>query len=296
MKSVCLLICFVFCFCDVYGGLNNDNIRELLKEMNISISQNDMIKAKETLDALAQTPYNKDSIAGYRTFFDYYIIVQQMRDFMRIGDTIKASRLYEVIEAKPIPVINNEICHISKDYYDYLLFMYEKKTYVTDSLSKIICQMQKQTYTNTITKRYKTSNIFKSNKEKEVTNGIIPSKLIKNIGNTVGVTWILSSIHMVKEQLKDVSLYFDLYGKLATKPDVEIKRNEYLSTVIDKSNLLFIPRQAPDGKWGYVNKMGNGVIPFEFDYAEPFSYGIAIVKKGELYGFIDVFGNSTFSK
>lgn len=296
MKSVSLLICFVFCFCNVSRGLNNDNIRNLVNEMYVSISQNDMIKAKESLDALAQTPYNRDSLAEYRVFLDYYISVQQMRDCMRIGDTIKASRLYELIEVKPIPVINNEICHISKDYYDYLLLMYKGKTYVTDSLSKIICQMQKQRYTNTITTRYKTSNIFKSNKEKEVTNGVIPSKLIKNIGNTVGVTWILSAIHMVKEQLKDVSLYFDLYGRLAKKPNVEIKRKEYLTTVIDKSDLLFIPKQSSDGKWGYVNKMGNGVIPYEFDSAEPFSYGIAIVKKGDLYGFVDVFGNSTFPK
>ena len=32
-----------------------------------------------------------------------------------------------------------------------------------------------------------------------------------------------------------------------------------------------------DGKWGYIDMEGNTVIPFQFDYAFPFSEGLAVV-------------------
>ena len=48
------------------------------------------------------------------------------------------------------------------------------------------------------------------------------------------------------------------------------------------------------GKYGYIDKEGNEVFPCEFDFAEDVSEGVAIVQKGDQFGFINTKGNSTF--
>ncbi|MDX1940183.1 MAG: WG repeat-containing protein, partial [Saprospiraceae bacterium] len=45
-----------------------------------------------------------------------------------------------------------------------------------------------------------------------------------------------------------------------------------------------------DGKFGYVNTIGEIVIPYEYDEAYDFKEGFAIVKKGDTIGFIDKLG------
>lgn len=42
-----------------------------------------------------------------------------------------------------------------------------------------------------------------------------------------------------------------------------------------------------DGKWGFINKKGNEKIPFTYDKVESFSNGLAAVMKNEKWGFVD---------
>lgn len=51
-----------------------------------------------------------------------------------------------------------------------------------------------------------------------------------------------------------------------------------------------------DKRFGYLNKQGKTVIPFQFDSAMPFSEGVACVSKDKLFGFIDENGNYIFEK
>lgn len=39
-------------------------------------------------------------------------------------------------------------------------------------------------------------------------------------------------------------------------------------------------------KYGYIDKSGNEVVPCRYDYASGFSEGMALVSKGEKWGFI----------
>jgi len=48
-------------------------------------------------------------------------------------------------------------------------------------------------------------------------------------------------------------------------------------------------------KWGFVDRNGETVIPFEFDSAESFSEGLALVSGKGKYAFIDKFGNTAIS-
>ena len=43
-------------------------------------------------------------------------------------------------------------------------------------------------------------------------------------------------------------------------------------------------------KWGYINRTGKTIIPFQFNKAQNFSEGLAAVKKDSLWGFIDLAG------
>jgi KWG Leptospira. len=45
------------------------------------------------------------------------------------------------------------------------------------------------------------------------------------------------------------------------------------------------------GRFGYVNKIGETVIPFEYDFTYTFSGGLAAVKKDGKWGFVDRSGN-----
>lgn len=45
-----------------------------------------------------------------------------------------------------------------------------------------------------------------------------------------------------------------------------------------------------DGKWGFVNKSFQFVIPPQYDWVAPFSEGRAMVRLNRKYGFIDVYG------
>jgi hypothetical protein len=45
-----------------------------------------------------------------------------------------------------------------------------------------------------------------------------------------------------------------------------------------------------DNKWGYIDKTGRLIIPFQFDTADYFSEGLAAVGIGEKTGYIDKTG------
>lgn len=47
-------------------------------------------------------------------------------------------------------------------------------------------------------------------------------------------------------------------------------------------------------KWGYINKLGVTIIPFQFDLAASFSEGLANVYLGNEYGFINKHGDMVF--
>lgn len=49
-----------------------------------------------------------------------------------------------------------------------------------------------------------------------------------------------------------------------------------------------------DGRYGFINDKGNTVIPFEYDKAGPFSEGLAYFAAGDKYGYINKNGNVVF--
>ncbi|WP_218103880.1 WG repeat-containing protein [Paenibacillus hemerocallicola] len=56
-----------------------------------------------------------------------------------------------------------------------------------------------------------------------------------------------------------------------------------------------ISRHGPNytnGKWGYIDKNGDTVVPLRYDHAGPFEDGLATVMTGGSYGLIDKSGKS----
>jgi len=47
---------------------------------------------------------------------------------------------------------------------------------------------------------------------------------------------------------------------------------------------------SKDGKWGFINKNSDVVVPFKYDEARSFSEGFTLVGKDYKYGFIDKIG------
>lgn len=61
------------------------------------------------------------------------------------------------------------------------------------------------------------------------------------------------------------------------------------SRVLTVSNERGMVRDA-SGRWGFVNRAGELVIPCQHDEARPFSEGFAAVRIGERWGYIDLYG------
>lgn len=61
--------------------------------------------------------------------------------------------------------------------------------------------------------------------------------------------------------------------------------------VSDNVNYYFMPHNSSYSKIGFIDTTGKMVIPQIYDYAYPFSEGLAAAKKKRNYGFIDPTGN-----
>ncbi|MEJ1933162.1 WG repeat-containing protein, partial [Nostoc sp. NIES-2111] len=48
--------------------------------------------------------------------------------------------------------------------------------------------------------------------------------------------------------------------------------------------------KTESGKWGFINRQGNIVIKPQFDEVSNFSFGLARVRIGKKYGYIDKYG------
>ena len=51
-----------------------------------------------------------------------------------------------------------------------------------------------------------------------------------------------------------------------------------------------------DGKYGLINTQGEEVVPCKYDAAYDFSEGLAVVKRNGKWGYVDKYGNSTFTE
>ena len=65
--------------------------------------------------------------------------------------------------------------------------------------------------------------------------------------------------------------------------------NAMKETVVD--DVVLVPYIDGNGKYGFIDKSGNVVIPFKYDSAYSFSEGLAVVRLDGKYGFIDKSGN-----
>ena len=66
--------------------------------------------------------------------------------------------------------------------------------------------------------------------------------------------------------------------------------------VYDFSEGMACVSPSKHGKWGFINTKGELVIPCEYESWSYFSNGVALVELNNKYGYIDKYGNSTFSE
>ena len=69
----------------------------------------------------------------------------------------------------------------------------------------------------------------------------------------------------------------------------EVREYENGTTVLQIAESISegLARVEMNGKWGYIDREGNVVIPFKYDGAEDFSEGLAEVLLKNKYSFID---------
>ncbi len=80
----------------------------------------------------------------------------------------------------------------------------------------------------------------------------------------------------------------DTYGFVSVKQGVESIPPTYCAAAAFSEGLAAVKQ---GDKWGFIDAENKTVIPFRFDAARSFKHGLAIVRKGEFYGMIDKTGD-----
>lgn len=76
-----------------------------------------------------------------------------------------------------------------------------------------------------------------------------------------------------------------------------MNRGDHQTGFIGKTGKLQIPiqfertREGKQYKWGYIDTSGKMVIPFQFDDAGSFVDGLALVKTGDFWSYVDAGGS-----
>ena len=77
--------------------------------------------------------------------------------------------------------------------------------------------------------------------------------------------------------------------EVALKKEIELKRKA--EDEEKRKDEMILKRTYKHGKFGFIDEVGNIVIPCKWKYAYDFSEGLAVVKdNNEKYGFIDKMG------
>ena len=75
----------------------------------------------------------------------------------------------------------------------------------------------------------------------------------------------------------------------------KVHRTKYNIATDSRFKDGYIVARDESGKYGYINRQGQPLTSFMFDYAEDFSEGLARVSVGDKWGFVDKKGNTTFN-
>lgn len=71
---------------------------------------------------------------------------------------------------------------------------------------------------------------------------------------------------------------------------IEVDETQYYDVGFFYEGLAYVQKDRW-GLYGYIDEEGNVVIDFQFDYANDFSEGLAVVRIENSYGYIDKEGN-----
>ena len=104
-------------------------------------------------------------------------------------------------------------------------------------------------------------------------------------GEVKGVTPKILS--QVLEGSHSVTISHNGYKPVTKTMNVIMGETATLTGKLEEVNEVELTLKEQYGKYGYVDKNGNVVIPFKYDYAWEFSEGLAAVKQNDKWGFID---------
>ncbi len=85
-----------------------------------------------------------------------------------------------------------------------------------------------------------------------------------------------------------------LWGYINTSGEIKIEPAFHDAKSFSTTDKLAAVYDAESGLWGYINKSGKLVIPFEYDEADTFLNGYAVVKQGTIHYILDTEGNTVF--
>lgn len=123
----------------------------------------------------------------------------------------------------------------------------------------------------------------------------LPAELTAPATNFVdGVALIGRNAGFKKEYIYINTQGERVYGELTSKPMQFCGENYTLPPLRDGLRAWCDPSSSWGGKWGFIDKDGNLVIPAKYDECRSFSEGYAIVKENGSVYFIDKKGNKAF--
>ncbi len=224
----------------------------------------------------------KDSLYGYvsrdgkETYFENYTDV-----FFYYGDTgiAKKNGKYGLINRKGDSLTVFKYTMISNFGFNHYICQTENtKSQILDSNGKVI---------------------FNRNLEFDIQSHYFEKDSIIIYRETIDRKKLIGLVSIDEEviiQPKYENIYFINDSKLYVVKNekkfgfINKSGKEVIPLIYDKVGFNINENLIPvlkDGKWGFINRENITKIPFEYDDANAFSHGLAFVKKGENYGYIN---------
>ena len=270
------------------GKINKSATEVILKEIRKNLNDRNFSLAMELSQKAESNSVMVDSIDYYKKAIDYYSAMDNIYKAMRKKDIVGAMDLYNQYKGKSqgMKGLRNEIGEWIA-LYNLIPVVMEKHLFATKELADSITALSHKKLDNQVTvsgKQYYLKGTLVD--LTPVFNGVCGAYFSYSAPDNLPNLPILEQVIQAITDNLHIEMHFNTNG--------DIISNEQLP--IPEENIFFnllIPQRNENGKWGYVDRKGNELIPFEYDDASFFSSGFAVIRKSKRVAYVDIFGNST---
>lgn len=290
MRNVFLIILLF----GALGGFAQNNkvnrvaVERIFKDVRTLLTERNFSSAKEKMQSVKALSVMIDSIEFYERAIDYYSSMDEIYKAMKGKDIKSGIDLYNQFKKRTeeTKVLKNDL-GVWIAIYNLIPVVMENHWFATAVLADSLSALSKLELKNEMT----------FNNQKYYLKGSLVDLIPASQGicgayftfcppeNLPHLPFIKPTIEAVTDNIQSI-VYFDTEGNIISRDKITVQNENPFYN-------LLIPHRNEKGKWGYLDRKGNEIIPCKYDDASFFSFGLAVIRNMKKVAYVDIFGNST---